>query len=630
MCSAQCFEGIPELARDFSLDGWTIRPQRGCIERNGSVVRIKPKPMAVLELLVAAGGEVVTRNEFFEVVWPGAVISDATLSQCIVELRHAFGETARDARIIKTIPKVGFRLGVPVESVEPQGEQGVQLKEPFVPRKPSPAWSLVFMAVFFGIVALTWYFGNGGAGQTEPAVGGIRAVAVLPFADMSPDQDQGHFADGLTEELINQLAQVHGLAVTGRTSSFQYKGKSVDLREVGETLGVEYVLEGSIRKSTDDLRITAQLIETESGFHTWSENYVRPLRDFIEIQEEISRSVATALKIKLNVAAAGSPHATTSLEAYELVMRAKEYGKDMRLATMKQREEYLLKATEIDPDYAYAWAFLAQLYHIGNEKLSWNWREQSEEWLSRALALEPDSPWVLEFAAYVYVAMQKWTQAEQAIARLSELNNTNVGSPQLELMVKAGHAEDSLALGERAIRRDPLSRHFQTYLQHAYAMNGRVDEALDLSETFYRNEHDIITVIEGMITSFSHPDPEKLDSWLSRMSGFADEGGFIREIASFWPDRKAALDWLRDTEIRSPAARYVAPAWAAYLGDPELALGLMKQAPDLWTFWMPHNKDVRRLPGFKSLVMELGLVDYWREFGWGDFCRPVGEDFECE
>lgn len=618
------------MSRDFSLDRWTVRPQRGCIERDGETVRIKPKPMAVLVRLSRSAGEAVTRDELFEAVWPGAVISDATLSQCIVELRQAFGETAKEARVIETIPKVGFRLVPEVTLLDdgaagPGGALVPPAEREDDPRvaKPGILASIVIMAIFFAVLL---YFQDDDGGPQK----GFPAVAVLPFVDMSPDQDQGHFADGLTEELINQLAQIDSLAVTGRTSSFQYKGRNQDLREVGATLGVTHVLEGSIRKSADGLRVTAQLIEVEDGFHAWSETFDRPLDDFIQIQEEIATSVATALKIKLNVAPRGSPHGTTSLEAYELALRAMEHHKGEHMEVMRKREEYLLRATEIDPEYAFAWAFLARLYIVGNEKSAWNWRDQSEAWLSRALELDPDSPWVLESAAYVYVAMERWGDAEQTIRKLDELNNTNVGAPQLELLVKSGRAKESLALGERAIRRDPLSRHFQTYLQHAYAMNGRVDEALELSESFYLHERDMVTVIEGMVTAFSHDNPHALTSWLERIGEFPGETNMNARLAGFLPDRAAALDWLRRAEVSTPGDLYAAPAWAAWLGDPELALELMRKAPDLWVFWMPHNAGVRGLPGFKQLVMEAGLVDYWREYGWGDFCRPLGEDdFEC-
>ena len=248
--------------------------------------------------------------------------------------------------------------------------------------------------------------------------------------------------------------------------------------------------------------------------------------------------------------------------------------------------------------------------------------------MSRALELDPDSPWVLESAAYVYVAMHRWSEAEQAIRKLNALNNTNVGAPQLELLVKSGRAKDALALGERAIRRDPLSPHFQTYLQHAYAMNGRMDRALELSEILYRRDGESTSAIEGMVTAFSHSDPGRVTPWLERLGGHTDLNS---RLAALLPDRDAALEELRQSEISSPADLYSAPAWAAWLGDAELALALMKQAPDLWSFWMPHNADVRRLPGFRDLVREAGLVDYWREYGWGDFCRPLGAtDFVCQ
>lgn len=151
------------MTRDFSLDGRAVRPQRGSIEYDGHVVRVKPKPMAVLLRLAQADGEMVTRKELFEAVWPGAVISDATLSQCIVELRQAFGETARDAHIIEAIPKVGFRLMAPVVPLETQNqkrERPASETDPEWVLKPSPIQSIIFIAVFFAILAISAYLGN--------------------------------------------------------------------------------------------------------------------------------------------------------------------------------------------------------------------------------------------------------------------------------------------------------------------------------------------------------------------------------------------------------------------------------------------------------------------------------------
>jgi TolB-like protein len=446
---------------------------------------------------------------------------------------------------------------------------------------------------------------------------------------MSPDQDQQHFADGITEELIHGLSLQPQLMVIGRTSAFMFKNRLEDLREIGRLLDVDHIVEGSVRKSGDQLRITANLIEVDTGAPLWSRSYERTTEQYFGIQEEITGAVIAAMAIETGLGAPGHVFGTTSFEAYEYVMKAIAGNPLTDTNSMMRDLEYLRMATEIDPDYAFAWGALSYRYSWQKDALAPDWRELSRRYIERALALDDTSPQLWEFAVYHYVATNDWSRAEQALSRLED-HKWALLPVHLELLVKVGQASEALELGERMFRRDPFSALINVYLQHAYAVSGMTDQALEQSELLWEKWPTPGAAQEAMLAAFAQDDPAVIRYWLERLLASGDDSATNPAMAERFDNPQFALDWLRQAEFDTPADRYIAPAWAAYLGDAELALDLMRKSPDPWAFWMPHNAEVRQLAGFKDLLREVGLVDYWREFGWGDYCKPLNEeDFEC-
>jgi TolB-like protein/DNA-binding winged helix-turn-helix (wHTH) protein len=631
--------------KDFLVGDHLVRPQRGCIEREGRVIRVKPKTMAVLQCLARAGGEVVTRAELFDTVWGRAVVSDAALTQCIVELRSAFGDTARASTVIETVPRVGFRLAMGITApasvgVEhPQGAadvedtqsaagvedpqatagaeepQGAVGAEPRSERKRVAVPALLISLAGAAVVVLALVFSGGKPGQVASEV---KTLAVLPFVDMSPDQDQQHFADGITEELIHGLSRQPQLMVIGRTSAFMFKDRSEDLREIGRLLDVDHILEGSVRKSGDQLRITANLIEVSSGASLWSRSYERTTAQYFECQKEISSQVIAAMAIETGLGEPGHVFGTSSFEAYEYVM--KFYAGDWLTDTdsILRDLEYLRMATEIDPGYAFAWGALSLHYSGHQDALSPDWRELSHRYLERALALDDNSAQLWEVAAHYYAAINDWSGAEQALSRVPRDSGIAVFPGHLELLVKVGRASEVIELGERQLRRDPLNSRINVYLQHAYAISGMTDKALEQSEIVWKGWPTPQAAQEAMLAAFAQDDPAVIRFWLERLLASGDESATNPAMAERFDNPQFALDWLRQAEFDTHADRYVAPAWAAYLGDAELALDLMRKSPDPWAFWMPHNAEVRQLDGFKDLLRDVGLVDYWRKSGWGE------------
>ena len=338
------------LGADIRLGDWIVRPQRRVVELGSKSTHIKPKPMAVLACLVSANGAPVSRNDLFDTVWPGGVVSDDTLNRCIFELRKAFGDSARAPRVIETIPKLGFRLLLPVH---PLGDEPL-------PVDPSSNKSQ----------------GSRGDHWHNSFEQGL-AIAVLPFANLSSDAGNAYFSDGMSEEILNALAKFNRLPVIARTSSFQFKDQSRDIKEIGRLLGVTHVLEGTVRKEQGSVRITVQLIDATTGTHVWSEAYQREMSDVFALQTEIARNIVVQVGVAIGTqdstllndlpsAQFMVAHPTSNLEAYELYLQGMHKVTSASPGPIEEAGGYFDKAIELDSDYADAWAAKGYaLYALG-------------------------------------------------------------------------------------------------------------------------------------------------------------------------------------------------------------------------------------------------------------------------
>ena len=349
---------IVDTPSEFRLGEWLVRPRLIRIERGGEIIQLPPKSMAVLQCLAAADGNVVSRNEILDAVWPKMIVTDDVLTQSVVELRKAFGDTARDSKYIETIPKVGFRLVAPV--VTQLAEAAAE--EPQIDLAHRPDWRskplqiTAFITAVLITLGVFWYQTDTRQPERRPVVliKDIESVAVLPFVNMSGDPDQEYFSDGATEEILNTLAVIDGLRVVGRTSSFAFKGKDVDVRTIGAQLGADSVLEGSIRKDGRRLRITAQLVSTVDGFRLWSDSYDRELGDIFKIQEEIAAAISDALKVELGLQVAKSVkrRSTENLDAYSSYLKARSIYRRAERHRYDEALELLERSIELDPDYS--------------------------------------------------------------------------------------------------------------------------------------------------------------------------------------------------------------------------------------------------------------------------------------
>ncbi len=369
----------------------------------------------------------------------------------------------------------------------------------------APEWILqtliIVLILGFPIaVVLAWAFeltpegvqrDSADAEQPLPELSGLReglnvdipgpSIAVLPFADMSPDRDQEYFSDGLTEELLNLLAKVPGLHVASRTSAFSFKGKQEDIRDIAEKLRVRHVLEGSVRKAGDQLRITVQLIKAQDGYHLWSENYDRSMANIFAIQDGIARAVVESLKPQL---LDETPVAQeTSSEAYNLYLQALHSKRQRSPDSLDQAVDFLERAVEIDPEYAPAWALLSSVYAMRGGTSQTGWEAgvaASRQALKRALELDSKHAggWISQSQLKSYYEWD-WAGAHRDLERARALapNNSDVYVAEARLARSEGRLAESIEFCDQAIGLDPLEQDARSDRARALYYLGRLDEA---------------------------------------------------------------------------------------------------------------------------------------------------------
>jgi len=277
--------------KTLRIGDWFVNPLSGEIARGEERVRLEARTMRLLLCLAATPGEVVSIDALLNQVWSGVVVTPDSVYQAVAALRRLLGDDAKQPAYIVTVPRLGYRLVAPVEPLS---------DAPPAPR-PARAGSRMYVVLALGILfvgALAYYLvaARNPAGQaTADAAAAPKAIAVLPFLDLTDDMNEEPFADGMTEELINKLSKVKGLHVPSPTASFYFKGKQLTVAEIARSLHVTYVLDGSVRKSGDTLRVAARLVRADDGYVVWSEHYDRPVGDKLMVQDDIASEVTSAL-----------------------------------------------------------------------------------------------------------------------------------------------------------------------------------------------------------------------------------------------------------------------------------------------------------------------------------------------
>ena len=480
------------------------------------------------------------------------------------------------------------------------------------------AWRMAYAAVVLLLMAGLGYLlyerGFGRAQANEPH----SSIAVLPFTNLSGDASRDYFSDGMSEELLNLLARIPGLKVASRTSSFAYKGRNVDIREVGQELGVETVLEGSVRQAGGQVRITAQRIDAEKGFHLWAETYDRKLEDIFRVQDEIAAAIVDKLRIELapqeQALAARDKVPTQNVEAYELYLQGRAIWKRRGEDNLRQAVDLYQRAIGLDPGFARAQAALASAYVV----LPGYTREEGDEATllpmaeaaaRRALSIDPKIGEAHAVLAQVNSERGDLLDAESGFffAISLEPNEATPHHWYSILLGKAGRLEAALEQARRAQELDPTSAVIASNLAGMYLVRGEDEQALR-----YARQAESLG-LSGKASGIEAQVALRRKQW--------DEARRLIRTQEHLPPQQPALVGRYHDAVADPSQRAAAVAQLRAL-DADPKAWLSRWATNTWG---PESAAFRRDPRFGELAARTGFADYWKQYGFPDGCR-AGDD----
>jgi TolB-like protein/Tfp pilus assembly protein PilF len=579
---------------------FNVEPRSGELRKHGIRIKLQVQPFQVLQLLLEHAGEVVSREELQKKIWPvdTFVDFDHGLNNAVKKLREALGDDAEKPRFIETLSKRGYRFIARIE------ELGNEVRMPVGPA----------------------------------AVVAVDSIAVLPFTSMSADPEDEFFADGMTEEIINALAQIKELHVVARTSAFSFKGKYIDVRAVGKTLNVRTVLLGSMRRAGSEIRITAQLINAEDGYHLWSDRYDRGVKDIFEIQDEIARAIAERLKVTLRggnqerLVKAG----TNNLEAYQLYVkgRALLYR---RGGTITRAAECFEREAALDPDYALAWAGLADSYTVlgyyGLARPESN-MPKAVEAAQRAVALAPslaEGHNALGMASL----MGSWdrAKAEREFLRALELNPKYTQARDwyalFYLQFSEGRLAEGVAQAKLALKSDPLSSYAHAVYALTCANAGKYAEAVQASRRAVQLDSESYLahmILQGVLQSSGQLEESVAAAELAlAMSGRLSWSLAFLAVTFAGLSKPDHADAVYAELLARARHQYVSPAQlalaAAAAGIEDQVVRHTRDAveirdPTCLVFFSPHlayTAPLYAYPCFCEIIVNMGRSDWLRD-----------------
>jgi TolB-like protein/cytochrome c-type biogenesis protein CcmH/NrfG len=496
----------------FSFGEYRIDLERRELWHVETRVHVEPQVFDLLVYLVQNRDRVVSKDDLIASVWRDRIVSESTLTSRINSARKVIGDSGADQKLIRTVPRKGFRF---VGAVRMQASGAVS--EPAA-RQPHD-------------------------GAPEPAHLALPerpAIAVLPFTNMSGDRQQEYFSDGISEDIITALSKLRWFFVIARNSSFMYKGKAVHLKQVAEELGVGYVVEGSVRKAGDRVRITAQLNDVTTGSHIWAERYDRNLADVFAVQDEITDAIVAAIEPQLY--AAENFHARrklpNSMDAWDLVMRALSHYWRVTPQDNVVAQALLEKAIAIDPNYGQALGVLATSHSFGAHM---GWEDMAtavpvaERAALAAIKIDSEDPWAHNALGGAYLAMRRLDDALAEFEVALQLNpNFSLAQGFYGLaLTYCGRWQEADAAARRALRlspRDPFSAIYYGVAAYAQFTGRNYDEAIALSREAIRERGDFVGALRVITAA-------------AGMAGYADiAAGTLQELRRTQPN--ISLAWI--------------------------------------------------------------------------------------
>lgn len=643
-----------DLRSGFTLGPWTVLPNQNRIEGDPNAVHLEPKVMEVLCVLARQQGEVVSRNDLLEEVWKGSYVTDEVLSRAISVLRSQLGDDRKNPEYIVTVPKAGYRL---IKGVVPtHTESGEQATVP-TPEAPPPSrrkWLpratvavllllLLAMGYLFKEQAppppldprsptlfadLSDWFELIIRGDTAPEA--VTDIAVLPFDDISEQAGNAFLSDGITDELINSLGQLEGLKVVARSSSLSFRNRHEDVREIGDFLNVHAVVEGTVKRSGDSIRICAQLSSTRDGYVLWSQTFDRKLQDMLALQAEIANEIVSALREKLELDDLQLPVIDATLpdmQAYQLYLNGRFLWKLRGESPLRRSIVLFEQALQLDAGFTRARLALVNSLIL----LPYYSGENEEHAFGRALAildeitmLTPAEAGEVEaIKGFIAFRRWQWQQAEDRFhkALLLAPNNHNLYVWYSQLLSAVGRNVDSLKTAQQAYDLDSVSPVVNHRLAIAWLWNG---DNVRAAEQFARGAE------LGFVNQLS---PGYL-IFLLRMERFNEARRVIKNLyAGSGIDPQWLMDNIQAISSGDADDDLVAAAEAAvargdvlprihlglwlYLDEPERVyttvheLSAQKKYVDFELLFSQEARDFRSSSEFSDLIEEFALEPYW-------------------
>lgn len=406
----------------FFVGDWLVDPAALRLAREDYEVKIEPKVMEVLLCLVQNAGQVVSRQDIESAVWQDIIVGYDSLGSTIIKLRKAFNDDSRSPSIIETVPKKGYRLIPPIRQVSVRDStQQVNTDTVSSGQKPVQHNNLVVIGVVAILIVIAAVFlfvkGNKTTPEDKDVRASIPTLAVLPFKNLSNDPQQDYFSDGIASDLITDLSKITGIAVIARNSTFAYKNSDVDVRHLSKELNVDYVIEGSVRKVDDKVRISARLINARDGINVWADRFDSSYSDVFAIQDEVTAKIVSSLEIKLSETEKDriAQIYTNNIEAYDYFLQGYQDFWKFTKDDNQQARTYFLKAIEVDQNFARAYANLAMTYSFDYIN---GWSEDPEntlglagQYANKALAINDSMPQVQWAVGIVYTYSKNYDAA---------------------------------------------------------------------------------------------------------------------------------------------------------------------------------------------------------------------------
>jgi TolB-like protein/DNA-binding winged helix-turn-helix (wHTH) protein/Flp pilus assembly protein TadD len=615
----------------------------GELRKNGNKIHIQDKPLRLLGVLARRRGRLVTREELREELWPGQtyVEYEDGLNTAVRKLRETLSDHREKPRFIETVPRRGYRFIAPVQEVRDTPTAGLKVDPEPAPAAIRPSavrgerkrfvWMVPALALVV-VVAVSSYVAWKHLRASPKPVPGSAMLAVLPFENLTGDAGEEYVSDGFTEEIISQLGRLNHdqLRVIARTSMMTYKGSNKPIKEIAHELGVNYVLEGSIRKTNDGLRVTAQLIRADDQTHLWAREYDRPLGDLVQVQGQVAQAVAQEIQVQL------SPEVKQTLagaqpvdpEAYSAYLKGRFFWNKRSGDSLTMAVGFFEQAIQLNPKYAPAYAGLADAY---NALMFYGFMPGAEGIpKARAAAMkavELDGSLAEGHAslAYVYFMWEwNWAAAEREFHRAIQLDGNYVTAHHWYALYLAalGRAQESLAQIRQARELDPFSPIVAAASGYVAYFARQNDQAAAESEAALQKDPDFMAAHAVLgLASEAQGDYHKailefektLQLSSVRPGAYLDYLGHAYAISGNRAEAEKILAELKDQAKSGRTPAYQAPTLIA-LGEKDQALevieeGFEKRADGLiWLKVDPRLDGLRADPRFQYLLRRAGLT----------------------